>query len=115
LNARPGEVYLADIFVGGTRPVIVVSRPELSHGTTNLAVPVTSARVAERRRYANYVFMPAGTGGLKTDSVATAHLVQPVRSDDLKERWGEISAALLERIRVAVGWSIGLVPELEKR
>jgi mRNA-degrading endonuclease toxin of MazEF toxin-antitoxin module len=111
LNPRPGELYLADIFVGGTRPVIVVSRLELSQGTTNLAVPVTSARVAERRRYANYVFMSAGTGGLKTDSVAAAHLIQPVRNDDLKGRWGEVSASLLEQIRVAVGWSIGLVPE----
>jgi mRNA-degrading endonuclease toxin of MazEF toxin-antitoxin module len=110
VSAQPGEVYLADIFEGGTRPVIVVSRAELSRGTVFLAVPVTSARIAERRRLHNFVFLAAGMGGLRTDSVAATHLVQPVRTADLKERWGEIPASVLEVIRVAVGWSIGLVP-----
>lgn len=110
MSTEPGEVYLADIFEGGTRPIIVVSRPQLSRGTLLLAVPVTSARVAERRRYPNYVFLPEGTGGLRADSVAATHLIQPVRTDDLKERWGRIPPATLEIIRVAIGWSIGLVP-----
>jgi mRNA-degrading endonuclease toxin of MazEF toxin-antitoxin module len=109
VSALPGEVYLADILEGGTRPVVVVSRPELSRGTVFLAVPVTSARLTERRRLKNFVFLAAGVGGLKADSVAAAHLIQPVRTEALKERWGVVSPALLEQIRVATGWSIGLV------
>jgi mRNA-degrading endonuclease toxin of MazEF toxin-antitoxin module len=110
VSLQPGEVYLADIFEGGKRPVVIVSRDELGRGTIVLAVPVTSARVNERRRYPNYVFLPAGASGLRVDSVAAAHLVQPVRSDAIKERWGQLSAQQLEVLRVAVGWSIGLVP-----
>ncbi len=87
MTLAAGDVYLADVFEGGTRPVVVVSRGELNRGTLFLVVPITSSRVAERRRYANYVFLPAGAGGLRADSIAVAHLVQPVRSDDLKERW----------------------------
>ena len=30
MNVVPGEVYLADIFEGGTRPVVIVSREQLN-------------------------------------------------------------------------------------
>ena len=110
MQLEPGEVYLADIFEGGARAVIVVSRGELKGGTVCLVVPITSSRVAERRRYVNYVFLSAGTGGLRTDSLAATHLVQPVRTDDLKERWGKVPGATLDAIRVALAWSIGLAP-----
>ena len=94
MSVVPGEIHLADIFEGGTRPVIIVSRAQLNRGGLYLAVPVTSARVEERRRYANYVFLPAGTGGLRDDSVAVTHLVQPVRSEMLREKWGQDHRAL---------------------
>lgn len=58
----------------------------------------------------NYVFLSAGTGGLRIDSVAATHLVQPVRTEDLKERWGKVPDSTLNAIRVALAWSIGLVP-----
>lgn len=50
----PGEIYVADIFEGGTRPVIILTREQLSRGGLYLAVPVTLSRVHERKRYANY-------------------------------------------------------------
>jgi mRNA-degrading endonuclease toxin of MazEF toxin-antitoxin module len=87
-----------------------VSREQLNRGTLVLAVPITSSRIAERRRYGNYVFLRAGPGGLRADSVAAAHLVQPVRIEDLKEHWGRAPAPALNAIRVALAWSIGLVP-----
>lgn len=104
----PGEVHLADVFEGGQRPIVIVSREQLNRGTSFLCVPFTSARVAERRRYANYVFVPAGTGGLREDSVAVAHLVQPVRTESLTERWGALPDVTLQRILIAIAWSIGL-------
>jgi mRNA-degrading endonuclease toxin of MazEF toxin-antitoxin module len=66
VSALPGEVYLADIFDGGKRPIIIVSREKLNRGSVYLAVPVTSSRVEERRAYANYVFLPAGAAGCKS-------------------------------------------------
>lgn len=109
MSAFPGEIYLADIFEGGTRPVIVVSREQLNRGGLYLAVPITSSRVEERRRYANYVFLPAGAGGLREDSVAVAHLVQPVRVEMLREKWGQLSQALVQQVLVGIAWSIDLV------
>jgi mRNA-degrading endonuclease toxin of MazEF toxin-antitoxin module len=63
------------VFEGGLRPVVIVSREQLNRGTLFLGVPLTSSRVSERRKYANYVFISANTGGVREDSVAVAHLV----------------------------------------
>jgi mRNA-degrading endonuclease toxin of MazEF toxin-antitoxin module len=105
----PGEIHLADVFEGGLRPVVVVSREELNRGDLCLAVPITTSRVAERRGFANYVFLQSGTGGLRADSVAVCHLVQPVRAAFFKERWGRLPAATLAQIVSAIAWSVGLV------
>ena len=110
MSRLAGEVHLADIFEGGIRPIVIVSREQLNRGSVFLCVPVTSSRVEERRKYANYVFVPAGAGGLREDSVAVAHLVQPVRADLLREHWGTLPEATLQRILLAIAWSVGLVP-----
>ncbi len=109
MTPLPGEVHLADLFEGGLRPVVIVSREQLNRGTLYLGVPVTSARVEERRRYGNYVFLQAGAGGLRVDSVAVAHLIQPVRTDLLRERWGSLPETSMQRILLAIAWSVGLV------
>lgn len=104
----PGEVHLADVFPGGMRPVVVVSREPLNRGATLLCVPTTTSRLAERRRYRNYVFLPAGAGGLREDSLAVTHLVQPVDTSLLRERWGTLPVPLLEAVLFGVAWSIGI-------
>lgn len=106
---RAGEVWLADLYEGGSRPVVIVSRDELNQGGLALAVPITSARVAERRQYRNYVFLPRSTGGLRHDSLAVAHMVQPLRRELVIERWGALSDPLLREILVALAWAIGVV------
>jgi mRNA-degrading endonuclease toxin of MazEF toxin-antitoxin module len=88
---------------------VVVSREQLNRGGLCLAVPISSSRVEERRRYANYVFLSGGSGGLRVDSVAVCHLVQPVRASLLVEQWGSFAIPTLNRIVAAIGWSIGLV------
>ena len=108
MTVSPDAVYLADIFEGGTRPVVIVSRETLNRGGLYLAAPITSSRIDERRKYQNYVFLPAGTGGLRQDSVAVTHLVQPVRSEFLQAHWGTLPAPLLQRVLVGIVWSIGL-------
>jgi mRNA-degrading endonuclease toxin of MazEF toxin-antitoxin module len=108
MTTLPGEVHLADVFEGGMRPVVIVSREQLNRGTLFLGVPLTSSRVSERRKYANYVFLAAGVGGVREDSVAVAHLVQPVRAEFLRERWGTLPDTALQRILIAIAWSIGL-------
>jgi len=109
MTVAPGEIYLADIFEGGTRPVIIVSREQLNRGGLYLAVPVTASRVQERRRFANYVYLPAGSGGLREDSVVVTHLAQPVREASLQSKWGQLSESMLSQVLLGIAWSIGLV------
>ena len=108
MSIAAGEVYLADVFRGGLRPIVIVSRDALNRGETVLCVPVTTARIAERRRYRNYVFLPRGAGGLREDSVAVRHLVQPVEVPFLREQWGALPTPLLEAVLLGIAWSVGL-------
>ncbi len=109
MTREAGEVWVADIFDGGRRPVVVVSREVLNRGDVLLCVPLTSSRVAERRVYRNFVFLPSGAGGLRDDSLAVAQLVQPVRAAALQERWGVLPPGDLDRVRASLAWTIGLV------
>jgi mRNA-degrading endonuclease toxin of MazEF toxin-antitoxin module len=88
---------------------VIVSREQLNCGGLFLAVPTTSSRVAERRRYRNYVFLSAGAGGLREDSVAVTHLVQPVRAAFLRDRWGALPEALIQQVLLGIAWSVRFI------
>ncbi len=77
-HLKQGEIWQAVFHIGWERPAIVVSRNELNRGRLVLVVPCTSSRVKERARYANHVFIPSGIGGLTNDTIAQAHLLQPI-------------------------------------
>lgn len=109
MTRQPGEVWLADIFDGGRRPVVVVSRESLNRGDVVLCVPLTSSRIAERRAYRNFIFLARGSGGLREDSLAVAQLVQPVRGGALLEQWGILPATDLDRVRASLAWTVGLI------
>jgi len=72
---RPGEIYYADLGIGGPRPYVVVSREELSRGSSILAVPVTSAGYEKRRLLSNCVPFTAGEFGFAMDCVAQCELL----------------------------------------
>ena len=75
---KQGEIWWTLFFEGWERPSIVVSRNDLNRGRLVLVVPCTSSRVQERAAYSNHVFFPAGTGDLTRDTIAQAHLIQPI-------------------------------------
>jgi mRNA-degrading endonuclease toxin of MazEF toxin-antitoxin module len=79
---RPGEIYLADTDAG-KRPVVVVSREELSRGNWVVAVLITSARFALRSRLAHCVPFLAGEFGLTKDCVAQAETISFIAVSDL--------------------------------
>ena len=110
---RQGEVWLVSFQEGWERPAVVVSREQLNLGRLVLAVPCTSSRVAERRRFPNHVFLPSGTGGLGVDSVAQAHLIQPVEVSLLMKRLGVVDAETLAHILLSVAWAIDLFDSSE--
>ena len=109
---RQGEVYLVRALrtIGDTkkRPVAVVSidsRNELSR--TVLIVPFTSdLRGGETP---TRVLIPAGEGGLESDSLAVCEQILAVQKTFLEQGpYGQISAVSLARIQRAVQVSIGI-------
>lgn len=105
---KQGEIWWALFYEGWERPSIVVSRNELNRGRLVLVVPCTSSRVQERAAYSNHVFIPAGTGELTRDTIAQAHLIQPMEVSYLERRMGTLNIEQLAEILLAIAWSIDL-------
>ena len=78
MSISQGDVWQVYFAEGDERPGVVVTRNELNNGRWLLVVPCTATRVEERTRYSNNVLLPAGTGGLRKDSIAQVHLIQPI-------------------------------------
>ncbi len=109
---KQGEVYLVRALraIGDTkkRPVAVVSinsRNELSR--TVLIVPFTSDLSGGETP--TRILIPAGVGGLESDSLAVCEQILAVLKTYLEQGpYGEISADFLARIQRAVQVSIGI-------
>lgn len=109
---RQGEVWDADLDEIDVetqqpklRPAIIVGRDELIRGRLFLVVPTTS-RHLDRRAQSNHVYLSAGVGGLSVDSLAQAHLVQPVDKTYLMRKRGVLPDEVLAEVLRAIMWSI---------
>ncbi len=110
-----GDVWLAHFDEGWERPAIIVSRLQLNRGDAVLVVPCTSSLVQERAKSPNHVLLPSGAGGLSKDSVAQAHLVQPVHRARLMSRLGALEMEQLAEVLLAVAWAIDLFDAVASR
>jgi len=112
---RQGDIWWTVFQEGWERPAVVVSRNELNRGRLVLVVPCTSSRVEERAAYPNNVLLPTGVGGLKRDTVAQAHLVQPIETSLLRERLGRLNDEQLAEVLLALAWVIDLFERANRR
>ncbi len=103
------QVYFAE---GHERPGVVVTRSELNSGRLLLVVPCTATNVEKRARYSNNVLLPAGTGGLRKDSLAQVHLIQPVDRRWFQRRLGRLDDEQLNTVLQALAWAVDLYPPL---
>lgn len=78
----PGEVYWATVGYK-KRPVLIVSREVLNRGSYVVAIPFTSARLAERSSLRNCVLFGAGQFGLTRDCVAQAEAIAMIERSQL--------------------------------
>ena len=107
IDIFPGEIYQAFDGTGGARPFVVVSRAELNRGKYFLAIPFTTARLAERRVLPNCVYFRRGSFGLKKACVAQAEALTLLRRSDLTQPptpIGTISPAKFTTLISAVGF-----------
>ncbi len=110
MTISQGEVWDVHFAEALDRPGVVVTRGELNNGRLLLVVPCTATRVEERARHSNNILLSAGAGGLREDSVAQVHLIQPVDRDWLLRRLGRLDDERLSTILQALAWAVDLFP-----
>jgi len=106
----PGEIYRAFVGAGRPRPVVIVSQPQFNRGHYCLAIPFTTAKLAERRKLSNCVYFRKGSFGLTRGCVAQAEAMTLLRRADLVQPvscLGRLSQARMADLISAVGCVIG--------
>jgi mRNA-degrading endonuclease toxin of MazEF toxin-antitoxin module len=109
---NPGELYFADLYEAGVRPVLVVSRESLNRGGYAVVVPLTSSHFERRRRLPNCVPFRAGQFGLSMDCVAQCEAMLSIERSQISVNDGLIGCLDNESLRGVIR-AIGYVIESE--
>ena len=92
----------------GTRPVLVISRERINQllPVVNV-IPLTSRRSPARIIYPNEVLLPAGTAGLRVDSIALCYQIRTLDKSRLGQELGAlVDANLRQEIRQAIRFQL---------
>jgi mRNA interferase MazF len=92
----------------GTRPVVVISRDSINaNSPVVVVIPVTDAANV-KRTYPSHTFLPKGTGGLKTDSVAKTEQIRAIQVSRFVGYYGRLDKDAITRIEEAVKITLAL-------
>jgi mRNA interferase MazF len=82
----------------GRRPVLVISREQINQllSVVNV-IPLTSRKSEARVIYPNEVLLPAGTAGLRVDSIALCYQIRTLDKSRLEQDLGELNDTGLQR------------------
>src|SRR5437763_1708782 len=89
---KPGEIYLADLYEAGVRPILVISRESLNRGAYVVAVPLTSTHFDRRSRLPNSVPFRSGQFGLTKNCVAQCEAILTVEQSQIDGSRGPVGA-----------------------
>jgi mRNA interferase MazF len=110
---KRGDVYLADLDPtkgseqAGRRPVLIFEDDRLIPATlTVVVVPFTTN--LKMQNLPTCVFVPAGEGGLRVDSVAIGHQIRALDKRSLLAQWGTLPLARLAEVEQAVLRTLGV-------
>lgn len=107
---KRGELYWANLAPrsgseqSGRRPVIIVSHNAFNEAPawrSAIIVPISTSLI-QARRGPTVVALPAGTAGLKSDSVAICHQITTLDRSKLDERIGGLSPEILAQVERAL-------------
>ena len=90
------------------RPVIVVQSDAINRSPLNSVVVVSLTTNTEWAAFPGNVFVPAGTAGLRRDSVANATSLASVGRDELDEPIGLLPVALMRELDAGLRVLLGL-------
>ena len=112
-EVKRGEVFYADLSPvvgseqGGVRPVLIVQNDVGNrHSPTVIAAAITSKQ--DKTNLPTHIDVKAGTGGLTRDSVVLLEQVRTLDKRRLRERAGQITPDVQQRIDEALNISFGL-------
>ncbi len=82
----------------GKRPVLVLSREQMNQllPVVNI-IPLTSRKSTSRIIYPNEVLLPAGTAGLRVDSIALCYQIRTLDKSRLAQELGQVTDTRLQR------------------
>ena len=110
---KRGDIYLVsfDPTVGAkirkTRPALVLQNNIANrHSPVTIVAAITSQ--FEEPLYPTEVFIPAGEGGLRIDSVILLNQIRTVDRHRLIQRLGALKPETLKRVNLALRISLGL-------
>jgi mRNA interferase MazF len=113
LTVSRGEIWYADLDPtqgseqSGVRPVLVVQNDAVNRYTsTILSVPLTTN--LSRASLPTCIWIPAGDGGLASDSVALCHQTRALDVRRLTERLGSLSPEVMRSVTAVLAFSFGI-------
>lgn len=90
------------------RPVLVLSCDEDLAKVRPLTALISPVSTVKDKAVTDYM-LPAGTAGLKEDSMIRLGLIQPILKIDLKERIGNLEPSILDQIMTVLLCNIGVL------
>lgn len=112
MTIKRGELYYADLSPvvgseqGGVRPVLVVQNDVGNkYSPTIIAAAVTSK--INKAKLPTHIELPSETYGLSKDSVILLEQIRTLDKRRLKERIGELSENMMNRVDKAILISLG--------
>ncbi len=93
---------------GGTRPVVVVSRDALNKFSPVVVVCSITDAANKKKVYPTHVKVPAGTGGLRMESIIICEQVRAISKTRLKEQVGKFDKQVMTSIEAALKITLDL-------
>ncbi len=109
-----GDVYFANLEPvvgseqGGTRPVVIVSRDALNKFSPIVVVCSITDAANKTKIYPSHVRVPAGTAGLKLDSIVITEQVRAINKTRLTMHIGKFDKAVMTSIEAALKITLDL-------
>jgi mRNA interferase MazF len=109
-----GDVFMANLEPvvgseqGGTRPVVVVSRDALNKYSPVVVVCSVTDAANKTKIYPSHVKVPAGTAGLKLDSIVICEQVRAINRTRLQHQLGKFDKPVMTSIEAALKITLDL-------
>ncbi len=103
---KPGDLYYADLYEAGLRPVLIVSRESLNRGRYAVAVPLTSSHFDRRSGLPSCVPFRAGQFGLTQDCVAQCEAILTIERSQVDAAngfIGQVDESTMREVIHAIG------------